>query len=249
MQTTFKIELSTTLTTLIAQREHWENGTYKQANAELYAILEQCAGIYAQLKDDKAKARAFNALSEELNIRFNKGTSLALKIVRVVFGQEKGREHAYASVLKLWYVERTEQQTLTNFVIERGGIENVRRNAASTKTNKLTADDYKDIAANALTGDFALATFSIENYMLNDDENDTDYMVALVHCDAKGTGRIVYGSNKRALVHNALAVIGKEIDEQQNKAESKETLAEAKQRKAINVQKFVERMLTNKTAA
>lgn len=249
MQTTFKMTLSATLQQLVVQREHWENGTYKQANAELYAILEQCAGIYAQLKEDKAKARAFNALAEELSISFNKGTSLALKIVRVVFGQDTNREYAYASVLKIWYEERGETQTLTNFVIERGGIENVRRYATSANTNKLTADDYKDIAANALTGDYAFATFSLENYMLSDDENDTDYMVALVHCDGNGNGKIVYGSNKRALVHSALAVIGKEIDEQQNNAARKETLADVKQRKALNVQQFVERMLANKTAA
>ncbi|PWG15642.1 hypothetical protein [Salibaculum griseiflavum] len=79
MKTTFKTKLHDTLTTLVAQREHWENGVYKQANAELYAILEQCAGIYAQLKEDKAHARAFNALAEELGITFNKGTSLALR--------------------------------------------------------------------------------------------------------------------------------------------------------------------------
>jgi len=80
----FKMELNATLVTLIAQREHWENGVYKQANAELYAILEQCACIYVQLKKDKANARAFAALAEELDIKFNKGTSMALKIVRVV---------------------------------------------------------------------------------------------------------------------------------------------------------------------
>lgn len=249
MQTNYKTELSTTLNTLIAQREHWENGTYKQANAELYAILEQCAGIYAQLKGDKANARAFNALAEELNVNFNKGTSLALKIVRVVFGQDTNREYAYARVLKVWHEERDETQTLTNFVIERGGIENVRRYAASANTNKLTADDYKDIAANVLTGQYALATFGLEDYMLRDDENDTDYMVALVHCDGKGNGKIVYGSNKRGLVHNALAVIGKEIDDLCVENTSKETLAESKQRKTVNLQKFAKLMLANETAA
>jgi hypothetical protein len=249
MKTNFKTELQNTLTTLVAQREHWEHGVYKQANAELYAILEQCAGIYAQLKEDKAHARAFNALADELGIKFNKGTSLALKIVRVVFGQESNREYAYARVLKVWFDEHSDAQTLTNFVIERGGIENVRRTASNTQANKLKADDYRDIAANALTGENALVTFGLHNYMLSDSENDTDYMVALVHCDKNGNGKIVYGSNKRALVDNALAVIGKELDEQQAKAASKDTLDDVKQRKTADVKQFAARVLANKTAA
>lgn len=249
MKNNFKTELSAALQELVAHREHWENGVYKQANAELYAILERCAGIYAQLKDSKTQARAFNALVDELGIKFNKGTSLALKIVRVVFGQDSNREYAYARVLKVWFDERADAQTLTNFVIERGGIENVRRTASNTQANTLKADDYRDIAANTLTGEHALATFGLRDYMLSDSENDTDYVVALVHCDGNGNGKIVYGSNKRALVDNALAVMGKELDDLQKRTDSNDTLNDVKQRKTANLQQFVARALANKAAA
>lgn len=247
--TNFKTELNTTLATLTAQREAWENGNYKEANAELYAILEKCAGIYAQLKKDTANARIFNAVADELGIEFNKGTSLALKIVRVVFGQDRNREHAYARVLKLWFSESDEAQTLTNFVIEHGGIENVRRAASNKQANKLTADDYREIAANALTGEHILATFSLTNYMLHDDDNETGYMVALVRYDGNGNGKIVSGSNKRSLVHNALAIIGKELDDLQKRESSKDTLDAVKQRKTVDMQQFVARTLANKAAA
>jgi len=249
MKNNFKTELSAALQELVAQREHWENGVYKQANAELYAILERCAGIYAQLKDSKTNVFAFNALAEELGIKFNKGTSVALKIVRVVFGQESSREHAYARVLRVWFDKREDEQTLTNFLIENGGVENVRRTASNRQANKLTADDYRDIAANTLTGEHALATFGLRDYMLSDSENDTDYVVALVHCDGNGNGKIVYGSNKRALVDNALAVMGKELDDLQKRTDSKDTLNDVKQRKTANLQQFVARALANKAAA
>lgn len=212
MQTNFKTTLNAKLATLIAQRETWEEGVYKQANAQLYAILEQCAGIYEQLKETKAHARAFNAVAEELGIKFNKGTSLALKIVRVVFGKQNNREHAYALVVKIWYDERAEQQTLTNFVIERGGIENIRRSARSLKVARYTADDYRDIAESALSGQQGMHSFTVKDYMLSDEENDTDYLVAIVRYDSAGVGHIIYGSNKRALVNTALATAGKELD-------------------------------------
>ncbi len=251
MQNTFKTELNTTLSTLIAQRELWENGTYAKANAELRAILEECGEIYAALREDKKNARAFNAVAEELGIAFNKGTSLALKIVRVVFGAQTNREFAYARVIKVWYDERTDGQTLNNFVIEHGGVENVRRNASKTTASKLSTDDYRDIAASALTGDFALATFSVQDYMLGDSENDTDYVVALVYCDGDGTGngKIVYGSNKRTLVNSALAVMGKEIDDLQKQAVGKDTLDDMKTQKAADMKQFIARGLKLKATA
>ena len=85
--------------------------------------------------------------------------------------------------------------------------------------------------------------------MLSDSENDTDYVVALVHCDGTGNGKIVYGSNKRALVDNALAVMGKELDDLQTKTDSKDTLDDVKQRKTADVKQFAARVLASKTAA
>lgn len=249
MQNALKMELNAALAQLIAQREQWEHGVYKQANTELYAILEQCAEIYARLKNDKAHARMFNAVTHELDIKFNKGTSLALKIVRVVFGQESNREFAYARVLKTWFDQSDPEQTLTSFVIECGGIENVRRGKSSKAPNKLSAADYRDIAASALTGDHSLGSFALQNYMLSDSENDTDYLVALVHSDGNGSGKIVYGSNQRALVNTVLSVVGKELDERQKHIESKTTLHEVKQRKVEDMKEFVARTISGKAAA
>lgn len=245
----FKTELNTTLNSLIKQREKWEYGAYKQANTELYAILEQCCAIYATLRADKANIRIFNALAEDLGINFNKGTSLALKIVRVVFAQQTPREFAYARVIKIGYDEKSSDQTLTNYIIERGGIENIRRSASKKVSAALSADDYRDIAENAFDGRYSLTTFSIEDYMLSDEENTTDYMVALVYCDGDGNGKVVYGSNKRTLVNTALSVIGKEIDDLQKKSASKKSIVDQKQQTADNVKRFVANTLREKTAA
>jgi|AntRauMFilla1563_2_1112583.scaffolds.fasta_scaffold00479_7 hypothetical protein len=249
MKNDIKIELYNTLNTLVAQRELWENGTYKQANSELYAILEQCGEIYTALKADKKTARIFNAVAAELGISFNKGTSLALKIVRVVFGAQSNREFAYARVIKVWFVERTDGQTLTNYVIEQGGVENVRRNASKQTTDTLSADDYREIAAEAFEGGHALATFSVEDYMLSDDENDTDYMVALVRCDGKGDGVVLGGSNKRMLVNTALAVLGKDINDLQ-KATNSTGAQNSKRTEAVNnITQFVAKRQQKKAAA
>lgn len=247
--TNFKTELNITLAELIEQREVWESTSYKKANADLYAILEKCADIYVALKSEKTNARIFNAVVEGMDISFNKGTSLALKIVRVVFGKQTNREFAYARVIKIWYIDREESQSFTNFVIEQGGVENVRRNASTKVTVTLTADDYRDIAASALSGSTALTAFNIANYMLQDAENDTDYMVALVRCDGDGIGDVIYGSNKRMLVNTALAVIGKEINDLQTQHASKSDIAAKKEKVMSNIAQFVEKMRQNEEAA
>ena len=234
----FKTDLHTTLNDLIQRRTAWEDGVYKQANTELYAILEQCAKVFADCRDDKKTARSFNAVAETLGIKFNKGTSMALKVVRVVFGQEKQREFAYACVLKLWREEAREGQTLTNYVIEKGGIENVRRNEGKRTTPVLTNDDYREIAANTMSGTPVLASFPVAEHMLRDEENDTDYIVALVHCDANGTGKVIYGSNRRSLVDAALAVMGKEINELQQEEDGADQLEAQRKQTAKNIKTF-----------
>lgn len=233
--TTLKI----TLTTLIAQRELWEDGSCKKANAELYSILEECSTIYETLRANRKNVYAFNAFAEEHGVNFNKGTSLATKIVRMVFGKQSSRELAYARVIKVGFAEKAAQQTLTNFIIEHGGVENVRRTAANKVATTLSADDYREIAEQTFTGVKALTKFDISNYMLTDVNNETEYMVALVRCDNNGVGEVVCGSNKLTLVNSALAVIGKDINTLQNTYASKTALADKRQQAAESVKLFL----------
>ena len=247
--THFKTELADSITTLISQREVWENGLYKQANAELYSILEKCSIIYAELRNDKSNLNAFKAIADELGINFGKGTSLALKIVRIVFGQQSNREFAYARVIKIGFEQKAETQTLTNFIIEHGGIENVRRSVGNDSTKKLSPDDYREIAEETFIGATAITSFNIASYMLCDKDKETDYLVALVHCDGNGVGRVVCGSNKRSLVNNALAIMGKDIDDLQQEQASKVESKDKKQQTADNVKQFLTNSSHKKIAA
>ncbi|WP_147298867.1 hypothetical protein [Rhodosalinus sediminis] len=235
--------LRNTLEELHAQRSAWEEGTYKRSNDELYAILEECGRIFAELRESKARARVFNAAIDEMGVTFNTRTSMALKIVRVVFGQQTRREYAYANVLKVWFNEADDRQTVRNFLIERGGIENVRRTSNRNSTQKLKTEDYRSFATDTLQAAAGFGTFSLQDSMLHDENNDTDYAVALVRCDSNGNGSVVYSSNKHTLVKNALAVIGKELDERARSASSKENLEEEKKRRQENINAFVAREL------
>ena len=240
----FKTELATTLNTLIADRKTWENGSYKQANNDLYEILEQCGTIYAAVREDSTNARALNAVAEELGIVFNKGTSAALKVVRIVFGKQGDREFAYARVLKVWFDERTDNQTVTNFLIGRGGIEEVRR-ASKKKGSQLSTDDYREIAAAALVEGATLSTLSITNAMISDDKNDTSYIVALIRNKNDGSGAVLYATNKASLVNAALVATGKELHDLQEQEDSETATTEKRDLTLDNVKKFIARQRAN----
>ncbi len=62
-----------------AARVTWEEGTLRAANEELYAILEGVYALYAELKAEVGKRRAFTALLTDLEIKTQANTSLALK--------------------------------------------------------------------------------------------------------------------------------------------------------------------------
>lgn len=237
-------DLGKTIAKLVKQRETWENGSYKQSNNDLYAILEQCGTIYAAVREDDTNARALNAVAEELGVVFTKGTSAALKVVRIVFGKQGDREFAYARVLKVWFDERTDNQTVTNFLIGRGGIEEVRR-ASKKKASPLHTDDYREIAAAALVEGATLSTLSITNAMISDDKNDTGYIVALIRNMNDGSGAVLYATNKASLVNAALAATGKELHELQEHEDSETAATEKRDLTLDNVKKFIARQRTN----
>ncbi|MDA9136456.1 hypothetical protein N9J71_05310, partial [Ascidiaceihabitans sp.] len=96
VQTQLKIDIHTRLTAMHAARAQWEDGTLRAANEELYAILENVYALYAELKAEVGKRRAFAALLTDLEIKMQANTSLALKVIRYVFAGQGRREDAYA---------------------------------------------------------------------------------------------------------------------------------------------------------
>jgi hypothetical protein len=75
--------------------------------------------------------------------------------------------------------------------------------------------------------------------MLGDENNDTDYMVALVRYDENGVGSVLAGSNKRALVSNTLAALGKQIDDLQQAQKGTDTQADKREQAAENMKHFL----------
>lgn len=84
---------------LIQKRITWENGTYKASNDELYALLSDCLELFNEVQLERKLIKRINALLEEREIQMRSNTSLATKIVRLIFGDCGKRAYTYAKVI------------------------------------------------------------------------------------------------------------------------------------------------------
>lgn len=129
------------LNALSAKRDAWENGAFKKANDELYALLAETLDVY-QISEDfvnttETKAHGqkhMSALRKELTVRLaemgvkvQKNSSTLTMLVRFVFKSDRVRAHGYARVLSAAMQEGIAPADLPNYIATAGGIEEIKR--------------------------------------------------------------------------------------------------------------------------
>ena len=101
VQSQIKTDIHKRLDAMHTARVTWEEGTLRASNDELYVILEGVFAMYAELKAEVGKRRAFAALLTDLEVKTQANTSLALKVIRYVFGSED-RISSCVETIALW---------------------------------------------------------------------------------------------------------------------------------------------------
>ena len=243
-----EFRLGNTIDQLIAQRQKWEQGAYAASNTELYALLGSTLDLFLKARSDAPLSRAVTDLLKAYSVQYNSGTSLALKIVRLVFvgkGRESkiaNRAFTYARVITVAAEQRITGAQLPQFITDNHGIDEIRRQSkdGETKTAKMTSER-----------DYALAVLdsksSISAVTMSDDLQPVDggqYSLALVRKNNDGTGSIVFGTNNPSAVNTVLSIAGKSLKAQAAKtAEQSVTKQDAEQR-AENVKQLIQEMAT-----
>ncbi|PWG15595.1 hypothetical protein [Salibaculum griseiflavum] len=219
MANTYKQKLATEIEALSSRREQWENDQLKAANEKLYEILADCFTLMNDVMRKDSNAKALNSLLTDLGMKPKNNTSIALRVIRAVFGKEGKREHAYARVLKVAALEIAEDQSLASFIQERGGIEEIRRTPSASKKN-LSSEDYKTIAKSV----FAETPNTVSAYQLPETVKFTDadkqFAVAVLRIDENAQAHVLHSTTHEKLVNTALSVAGKEIHDLQESADT-----------------------------
>ena len=244
VQNDLKTNIHKRLDAMHAARVTWEEGTLRAANEELYAILEGVYALYAELKAEVGKRRAFTALLTDLEIKTQANTSLALKVVRYVFAGQGRREVAYSSVISIAHDMKGPDQSFTSYVQECGGIEEVRRVPKSTKSATMSKEDFKKLALEGLQEvQVGVSTFDLPTFIQPNTDYEEDYAVALVRCNDNGTGTIVYGCNEAGIIDAVLVSSGKDLDERAQESLAKLDAGDLATKRARDVREFASKMI------
>ena len=244
VQTQIKTDIHKRLDAMHAARAVWEEGTLRAANEELYAILEGVYALYAELKAEVGKRRAFAALLTDLEIKTQANTSLALKVIRYVFAGQGRREEAYARVVAIAHDMKGPDQSFTSYVQECGGIEEVRRVPKSTKSTSMSKEDFKKLALEGLQEvQVGVSTFDLPTFIQPNTDYEEDYAVALVRCNDNGTGTIVYGCNEAGIIDAVLVSSGKDLDERAQESLAKLDAGDLATKRARDVREFASKMI------
>ena len=212
VQKDLKNNIHKRLEAMAIARVTWEEGTLRASNDELYAILEGVYALYAELKAEVGKRRAFAALLTDLEIKTQANTSLALKVIRYVFAGQGRREDAYARVVAIAHDMKGPDQSFTSYVQECGGLEEVRRVPTAKKPTNMSKEDFKKLALEGLQEvQVGVSTFDLPTFIQPNTDYEEDYAVALVRCNDNGTGTIVYGCNEAGIIDAVLGIIGQRL--------------------------------------
>ncbi len=241
--TNYKVQLERTLDQISVARAAWEEGTLKASNDELYAILEQCFAVFVEMKDYTAKRRALNALLTDRNMKPRTSTSLGLKVIRYVFGKEGNREIAYSRLLTIAHDLKPAEQSLTSYIQECGGVEEVRRVSKIKDGKAMTSDDYKQIAVAGLNmARIPVASFDLPEFIQPNSEYDEDYVVGLIRCNPDGTGDLLFGNNEAKVIDTVLIASGKYLDQKAQDDQKGLEAADVAKRRAEDVKTFAPKL-------
>ncbi len=138
----FSGALVTQLDGLVVQRKQWEATDYKKANEGLYSLLASCLDVFNSKfvnADDSDKKTLRGELAARLKadgVRVQRNTTTLTMFVRFVFGSDRKRAHGYTYVLKAAISYEIAAANLPSWVVEQGGIEEVRRQMVMSEEAK-----------------------------------------------------------------------------------------------------------------
>ena len=118
---------------LVSKRKQWETTDYKKANEGLYNLLASCLEVFKSKfvdADDSDKKTLRSDLTTRLTaegVRVQRNTTTLTMFVRFVFGSDRKRAHGYTYVLKAAISYDVTAANLPSWIVEQGGIEEVRK--------------------------------------------------------------------------------------------------------------------------
>lgn len=121
--------------------EQWNELSGRTRKA-VYSVLAKTYIILFNAKsgdeNEKTVLDVINAAAKENDVTFKSNSSLATKIVRIVFNVDHKSTNKYATVLTAAYKDNVEPNSFETWITNRGGIEKIRTKKPSSGINNTT---------------------------------------------------------------------------------------------------------------
>lgn len=205
--------------TLKARRENWEMHQLRASNDVLYGILGDCYAIYVRTQKNDALREKFLKAYDAKYGKCKANTSIATKIVWAVFGKHlEQRAFNYSNVLRTVYQNLKDEpgKTFREYVIEVGGIEEIRRNGGNTDAVKAKREAERQTAIANLNSNSGIAK-GLQIHLPEEQQEknaEHSFRAALIREEADGTFTIVMVSSSEVPVNSMIAEFAKRDDHQ-----------------------------------
>ena len=141
---------------------------------------------------------------------------------------------------------KSAEQSLTSYIQECGGVEEVRRLSKIKDGKSMTANDYKQIAVAGLNmARIPVASFDLPEFIQPNSEYDEDYVVGLIRCNSDGTGDLLFGNNEAKVIDTVLVASGKYLDQKAQDDQKGLEAADVAKRRAENVKTYAPKLFAS----
>jgi hypothetical protein len=202
---------------LKARRENWEMHQLRASNDVLYGILGDCYAIYVRTQNSDTFRSKFLKAYDAKYGKCKGGTSVATKIAWATFGKHlEQRAFTYSNVLRNVYLNLKDKpsKTFREYVVEAGGIEEIRRTGGNTDAVKAKRDAELQTAISELSSNSGIAKGLHIQLPAEQQEKKAEhsFRAALIREDADGTFTIVMVSSSEVPVNSMIAEFSKRDD-------------------------------------
>jgi hypothetical protein len=194
------------LSTLVNEREQWQQNAYTKSNEELYALLAKCYASFKEMCEDTEQAKVmrkqFEAYVESKGIVFKKSTHRLVRIVKCVFGEtDKRRISTYGIVLRTALAKNLAADDVADFIKQSGGVQEIKLARTNALTTKAKAEIAQQTVSTHVLGE--LSNSEVANEL---DASEIGQLVVFVATQqADGKFVINAATNSATAVNVALA--------------------------------------------
>ena len=155
---------------LVAVREKFETTTLARSNKELYSILGQVHDLFLTACDSteclKETVKQMKAVLAKRKVKVQSNSPALTVFVRYVFNSDRKRAYNYTRTLMAAIKDKSENETLAEFIESKGGVEECKKNFAKKPETLAKEIALKDAIADsfmALEGLMPKETVALPN--------------------------------------------------------------------------------------